>query len=368
MPGLGFTLLVDRAPAPQPVLDAVQEIEIECSLEVASVVRVRFGIAQNEVGDWSILQEDLFRPLVPLGVRIDTGLGVPQAVVNGFVSAAEVTWSESAGGSVLEVTGLDATALMNLEEKVTQWPNLPDTAIAAAILGQYGLVPQVGSSSPVLVQPEGTTIQRGTDIRFLRRLALRNGFDCYVQPEPLTGLDFGHFEPRQTSGLPQAVLNVAMREQTNVSDFAIRYDMLRPTTVNATGLDASSKQSQPAPAPAPEQAPLGAEPALLRVPTTPVVRPVDTGLPRTAELRTAAQAIVDRSSWAIAASGQAGPDVGLLRPGGIVNIRGVGDVYSGSYVVTTVRHTLSADGWTQRFEASRNALRATGGELFAGVG
>ena len=48
--------------------------------------------------------------------------------------------------------------------------------------------------SPVLIEPEGTTIQRGTDIRFLRRLARRNGFDCYVQPEPLSGLDVGHFQ------------------------------------------------------------------------------------------------------------------------------------------------------------------------------
>ena len=367
MPGLGYTLLVSMAPARQPVLDAVQEIEIEASLDVASVVRVRFGIAQNETGDWNILQEDLFRPLVPLGVRIQTGVGPPEAVINGFVSAADVSYGESPGGSVLEVTAMDATTLMNLEEKVTAWPNMPDSVIAAAIFGQYGLVPKVQSTSPVLTDPEGTTIQRGTDIRFVRRLAQRNGFDCYVQPEPLSGLDIAHFEPPQTVGLPQAVLNVAMRDQTNVSDFSIRYQMLQPTTVVASGLDVPTKLPQPALAPAAALQPLGAEAALGRIVPPPVVRPADTGLLRTAELQTAAQAIVDRSSWAIAASGQAGPDVGVLRPGGFVNIRGLGDLYSGSYVVSSVRHSISADGWTQRFEARRNAVRATGAELFVGV-
>ena len=90
------------------------------------------------------------------------------------------------------------------------WPNLPDAAIAAAIFGQYALVPMVQPTAPSLVEPEGTTIQRGTDLRFLRQLARRNGFDLYVQPEPITGIDQGFFRPRLPVGLPQAVLNVNM--------------------------------------------------------------------------------------------------------------------------------------------------------------
>ncbi len=83
------------------------------------------------------------------------------------------------------------------------WPNLPDGAIAAAIFAQYPpIVPMVQPTAPTLVEPEGTTIQRGTDLRFLRRLAKRNGFDVYVQPEPLTGIDQGFFRPRQTLGVP----------------------------------------------------------------------------------------------------------------------------------------------------------------------
>ena len=77
---------------------------------------------------------------------------------------------------------------------------MPDSAIASAIFGQHSMLPLVDPTSPVLIEPDGTTIQRGTDIRFLRRLARRNGFDCYVQPEPLTGVDIGYFRRRVTSG------------------------------------------------------------------------------------------------------------------------------------------------------------------------
>ncbi len=367
MPGAAFTLLIGMVPAPPEVVEAVQEIEVEASTEVASVFRLRLGTAQTSIGDWSILDLDLFRPLLPVGVRIQTGIGVPEAIINGYVARQQVTYADEPGRSVLEVTGMDATLLMNLQEKVTAWPNMPDGAIAAAIFGQYGVVPQVQPTAPVLVEPEGTTIQRGTDIRFLRRLAQRNGFSCYVQPEPLTGLEMGYFQPPQLFGLPQAVLSINMGPETNVTGFTVHYEMARPTTVIASSLDVTTKSPQPALAPAALQVPLGVEGSLTRVTPPPIVRPVETGLMRSAELQGAAQAIVDRSTWAVVAEGTVGPDVGVLRPGGLVNVRGVGRVFNGSYYLTRVRHTITRDSYQQWFEARRNAVGMTGAELYVEV-
>lgn len=367
MAGLGFTLLIGFVPAPPQVVDAIQEIEIDTSTQEAGIFRLRLGIAQTTLGDWTILELDLFRPLVPISIRLMTGLGVPEAVINGFVSTVEATYSEQPGESVLEITGMDATATMNLQEKAMLWPNMPDHAIAAAIFGQYAVVPRVQPTSPQLVEPEGTTTQRGTDIRFLRRLAQRNGFECYVQPEPLSGLDQGFFQPPQLTGLPQAVLNVNMGPETNVLAFKVHYEATRPTTVVAAGLDVATKAVQPALAPAALQVPLGLEPTLFRVLPPPIVRPADTGLMRSAELQPMAQAIVDQSSMALKADGQVGADTGILRPGGLVNVRGAGRLFSGSYYVTRVSHVLNREGLVQRFEATRNAVTLTGAELFADV-
>jgi phage protein D len=367
MVGLGFTLLIGFAPAPPEVVDAVQAIEIDTSTEEAGILRLRLGIARTALGDWTILERDIFRPLVPVGIRLGSGLGVPEAVINGFVSHVEATYADEPGESVLEVTGLDATAVMNLQEKVMPWPNMPDHAIAAAIFGQYTIVPRVQPTPPQLVEPEGTTTQRGTDIRFLRRLAARNGFECYVQPEPLSGVDTGFFQPPQLTGLPQAVLNVNMGPETNVRSFTVRYEATRPTTAVAAGLDVATKAVQPALAPAALQVPLGLEPTLFRVLPPPVVRPADTGLMRSAELQPLAQAIADRSSLAVVAGGEVGPDVGILRPGGLVNVRGAGRLFSGSYYVTNVSHVVTREGLVQRFQASRNAVTLTGAELFVDV-
>jgi phage protein D len=262
---------------------------------------------------------------------------------------------------------MDATATMNLQEKVMPWPNMPDHAIAAAIFGQYAIIPRVQPTPPQLVEPEGTTTQRGTDIRFLRRLAQRNGFECYVQPEPLSGLDMGFFQPPQLTSLPQAVLNVNMGPETNVLSFKVHYEATRPTTAVAAGLDVATKAVQPALAPAALQVPLGLEPTLFRVLPPPIVRPADTGLMRTAELQPLAQAIADQSSLAVMAEGQVGPDIGILRPGGLVNVRGAGRLFSGSYYLTRVSHVINREGLVQRFQASRNAVTLTGAELFVDV-
>jgi phage protein D len=360
---VGFMLQIALAPAPQPLVDAVEEIVVDSSVDEASALRVRFGIAHNGLGDWTVLTEDVFRPLVPLTVRVQTGV-LAEALITAYVSRQEVTYGDVAGTSTLEVSGLDATLLMNLQEKVTPWPNLPDGAIAAAIFGQHAVLPMVQPTPPTLVEPEGTTIQRGTDIRFLRRLARRNGFDCYVQPEPLTGVDQGFFRPRQTLGVPQAVLNVAMGDETNVTGFRIRYDMAQPTTVVAAGLDTTTKSPQPALAPASLQPPMGLEPTLTRVLPPPIVRPADTGLVRTSELQSLAQGIADASSFAVVAEGEIGPAVGILRPGGIVNVRGAGRLYNGSYFVTRVTHRIRRDEYTQKFEARRNAATMTGAEVY----
>jgi phage protein D len=364
MQGVAYTLLFGHVPAPAPLVDAVQEITIDASIEEASVLRVRFGITKSTIGEWSILDIDPFRPLLPLGVRIQHGIHPPEAVVNGFVTDHHVTYADTPGNSSLEVTAMDATFVMNMTEKVMPWPNMPDAAIAAAIFGQNAVIPKVDPTAPVLVEPEGTTTQRGTDIRFLRRLARRNGFDCYVQPEPLSGLDVGYFGSRSLVGLPQAVLNVSFGGDTNVSAFNVRYELAKPTMAIATQLDTTTKTPQPGPAPASLLPPLGLEPTLLRELPPGMVRPTGTGVTHAGDLQKAAQGIVDRSTWAVACEGTVGADVGVLRPGGLVAIRGAGRLYNGNWFVTRVRHTLGAGRYEQHFEAVRNAVTETGAEVY----
>jgi hypothetical protein len=369
MQGVGWTITTaGGVPLPVPLVQAMQEIQVDTALEEASAFYLRFGITKTAIGDWSLLDLDPFKPRLPVQIRIQQDPMPPMAVINGFVAEHDVSFADEPGASAIEVRGLDATAMMNVRDQVRTWPNLPDSAIAAAVFGEHAILPLVDSTSPVLTDPEGTTIQRGSDIRFLRRLASRNGFDCYVQPEPLTGVDQGYFRKRVTTGFPQAVLSVNLGAQTNVDDFRIRYDASRPTSTRAAGLDVRTKTVQPAIAPTALEPPMGLEGTLLREVDPGLVMPVAPDLPMTGDLQTAVQAAADRSAWSVVAEGTVGLDVPVLRPGGVVSIRGLGRLYNGSYLVTRVRHTLAPGCvYRQRFEARRNALTETGAEVYVGV-
>jgi hypothetical protein len=217
-------------------------------------------------------------------------------------------------------------------------------------------------------------MQRGTDIRHLRRIARRNGFDCYVLPEPVTGLDTGYFGPPVLVGMPQAVLNVNMGPATNVSDVTVHYDMAKPTTAVTANIDTATKAPQPALAPVSTQVPMGIEPAQLRAVAgaavagaVPMVMPTDTGNMLTPESQLGVQGAVDRSSFAVVLEATGGLDLGVLRPGGLVALRGVGRLFNGLYQVTKNRLTISEGRFEQRFTARRNAVTMTGAEPYVSL-
>ena len=61
-----FTVQVAFAPLPPPYMFALRQIEVECSIERASIFRLHFDLSRTMLGDWDLLQFDIFRPLVPI--------------------------------------------------------------------------------------------------------------------------------------------------------------------------------------------------------------------------------------------------------------------------------------------------------------
>jgi hypothetical protein len=385
--GVTYTVLIGLPPVPlpPPLLGALQKIEVETSIELASVFRLRFGISQTAFGDWDLLmpqyEELFFRPMTLVQIRVKIGIDIPKAIINGYITNQKILYDDEGGASAMEITGMDATMMMNLQEKVIPWPLPNDGAVAAAIFAQYGIVPMVSPTLPFNLDPTDMTVQRGTDIRFLRRLAQRNGFECFVQPQPQSGIDFGYFgPPLNIPGLPQAVLNVKMGAQTNVTEFKIRYDMVRPTMAVSAGVDVMTRSPAiaisvaPSVSPPPTSglypwgAPMGLQDATLRAlggaHPPPMVLPAQTGVMALPGLAVVNQAIANRSSWAVVAEGTVGADAGMLSAGGIVNVRGVGMAFNGSYYVTRVAHVFECGGYTQKFEARRNAIDMTGTEVY----
>ena len=358
-----WALLVDGTPAGPDVLAAVVDVVAEVDLEQAGVLRLRLSTSPGST-TWSLVDDGTFARLARLTLVATVGLGLPTVVVDAHVVETATTFDEEPGISSLEVVALDATAVMNLEEKVRPWANLPDSLIAATVFAEHGLVPVTAPTTTVRTELETTVMQRDSDIRFLRHLARRNGFDVYVQPTPVPGVVEGHFHPPLVDLPPQAVLTLGMGQAGNLGRLEVREDSIAAVSATVAGVDVASAREVSASSGAATSHPLGATPA--HAPGARATLPPAGGSGTAGEVATLAGAVSDRSAWTLTATGSVDTSVlgSLLVPGRPVLVRGVGRRYGGAWQVTRVRHHLTVDRHRQEFTLRRNATDLTGAESF----
>ena len=133
---------------------------------------------------------------------------------------------------------MDASVLMSLEEKIATWPNMADSDIVEQIVaGTYRLQIQADTTSTVHQENDTTIVQRGTDIQFVRDLALRNGLEFYFETDKDSGNVVAHLQAPQLAGTPQPDLAIQFGDQSNLRSFSARLNGLRPLNVKTEQMD-----------------------------------------------------------------------------------------------------------------------------------
>jgi phage protein D len=367
MPQVAYTLLIDDQPAPPELIDVIQRLEVEDHAEMADMVRLSVAIAiRDGCGIWNVVDENTFQRLTKLRIHVNVGSGKTEPLIEAYVIETNADFANQPGQSVLNVVAMEPTAKMNLKETVRPWPNMADSDIAEQIFQDYKFnADNVDQTQPTRDENDHTEMQQGTDIQFLQRLAQRNGFEIYVELNPKTGVVEGHFHAPRLQQNPQGVLSVNMGSATNVNSFHARFDMVQPATAQAHNVDIHSSEQQTGQSDSQQDKPLG---SASTVPTDDARQVLisGTGLSDTGELQTAAQAEVDRTSWAITAEGEVNTVAygDVLRAKRPVLVRGAGRQFSGIYYVERVLHSFTGDGYTQQFSLRRNAAGLTGQENY----
>jgi phage protein D len=357
---IAYTLYIDGQPAPPELISVIQQLEVEDHADMADMVRLSVAISiRDGCGSWNVVDENTFQRLTRLRIDVNVGSGKTEPLIEAYVIETNADFANQPGQSVLNVVAMEPTVKMSLKEKVRPWPNMADSDIAEEILSSpdYKFDPVVDPTQPSRDELDHTEMQRGTDIQFLQALAQRNGYECYVELNPETGLVEGHFHKPRLNQQPQGVLSVNMGDATNVNSFHARSDMLKPVTAQAANVDVHSKEDQSGNSDELGNQELGSNSTVPSDDSRQVLLS-GTGLAQSGELQTAAQAIVDQSSWAITAEG----DVNTVAYGDVLRakrpimVRGAGQQFSGTYYVERVLHTFTGDGYTQHFSLRRNAI------------
>ncbi|MGB8508485.1 MAG: contractile injection system protein, VgrG/Pvc8 family [Pyrinomonadaceae bacterium] len=363
MSDLKATILINDEEA-LDLLSSLIEMEVEQDHRMAAVARIKLSMPLDNDGTWRFLDDERVAAWNQLGITVlieDT----ETELFKGYITQIKPHLVTDRNDCCLEITGLDATALMSLEEKIKDWPDNSDSDIARAVFQDYGLTPEVDDVEVIHEEAVSTIIQRETDIRFLMRLARRNGYECFVNGES------GYFRKPVLDDPPQAVLAAHFGADTNLMSFHAKLNALRPTTVVMHQLDPIAKEVLDVTVDANEQTQLGNTAAgSLSVPDgrTPKVfvkHAVATGQP---EMQNLSRALFDEAEWLIEGQGEINTIVygAILETRKLVPIKGVGEAFSGLYYVTNVRHVFNVGGYTQHFTARRNALVAAEGDFEAG--
>lgn len=346
-------------PAPYTVVDALVEAEIENKDSDFDGFKLTFTLDKDSLLDYELL---LGKKLDPPGRMIIIAIinGLPQVLIDGFITRQEFVPSNRPGESRLYVYGKDITMRLDLEEKKEIYPNQSDSLIAAGILtspayADLRLIPQITTTTDVPIEVDRVPTQQGTDLAFLRELARRNGFVFYIEPTLVPGVNTAYWGPDNRLGIPQPALTMNMGSETNVdSPINFSYDALEPEEPQITIVEPLTKLSIPIPLPG------GLRPPLARRPAKPLRKtlPKDTANLNPVQAALRGLASLSGSSDAVKAIGE----IDSLRYGRalksrrLVGVRGVGESYDGNYYVQTVTHRIKRGEYKQSFTLVREGL------------
>jgi phage protein D len=343
------------------LLADVTEIEVEEHVAEADVFRVRVSLTQLADGTWRHLDEKRVAVWNRLSIRASYA-GNQESLIDGFITHVNVVLAGAGDESFLELSGMDASVVMDLQDKQVAWPNKKVSDVAQEIFGAYGLSWEIEDTQQLHEERVATLLQSESDIRFLQRLAARHGFECFVKGGR------GYFRSPDLQQPPQKPLAVQFGGETNLTSLRFETDATPATRVEIRRLDPFEKREARAVLDKPPGRQLGKRPlAELRGETREGSRFLrQQATLSKQELGGRLRAAYEPAGGFVTASGEVdGRSYGaVLRAKRLVTIKGAGAALSGHYYVTRVRHRLDNEVHVQSFEARRNGLGLLGTESF----
>jgi hypothetical protein len=344
-------------PPPPGLAGALTEVSVTNDADGPDGFQLTFTLGKG-ILDYPLVSGGSLDPMTRVVLGVLLGVS-PKVLIDGVVTHLQVAPSNEPGMSTLTVTGRDLTQVLDLEERNDRYENQPDYVIVSRIIARYaryGLVPKPTPTTDVPIMLQRIPRQHETDLAFIRRLALQNGFVFYVEPVTL-GVNQAYWGPEIRAGIPQPALSVDMGPATNVRSLRFSNDALAPVGSSGTFVEPFLKLPIPIP-----QLPSLRLPPLARSAASPhrTVLLRDTANENPARAATAVVATASRAPEPVTADGELdtaryGHVLRARRP---VGVRGVGATYDGHYFVRRVTHTIGRGRYTQSFSLSREGTGA----------
>lgn len=363
MNGIHFTLWIGPVvpiPAPPNLLEGFEQATITQTDSGRSGFQLTFNVARDRglgLLDYPPLLLQQLRPGFRVLIIVTIGF-VPTVLMDGLITNHQLAPSRDPGGTKLTVTGEDVSVAMDLHELSLPYPGMADWMIANMIIARYAVLGMIPLVIPHPGDMPSTEVRHrnGTDQAVLNEMAQRWGYSFFVRPGPLPGSSIAYWGPTARAGIPQRALTFSMGSMTNLSSIQFQSDATKPKFVY--GLVQESETGAPIPViGVPAMQPLAAMPAFIgNAPFVGSKRLEDDQAGDVARAFATASGEFTRSiEGAVTASGEIdGATYGrALEARGLVDVRGVGLTFDGTYYAKSVTHTISRGSYKQSFNLER---------------
>jgi phage protein D len=329
-----YDILVDGQALPQEDKDRIKEIRVVDYLRLPDVCTVHLSYPRGDGVD--LLPFDI-------GSDVEVRLGAidelaPVTLFKGQALTIELEFGAS--GCSVAVRAYDRSHVLHRSRKVRTFQNQTSSDIVEKIVREAGLTPQCEPSG----EPHDFVQQDNeTDWDFAWRLAERIGFEVaahdttigFGPPKPTSTTELAYpetlrsFSPRVTA--VQQVEQVTLLAQDPKTKQAIDVAASQPNLVAQIGVPRDKVVDAFAG-------------AAIHVATEPVKSK--------GEGQALVQALLDKHARAYVAAEGIAPGNPNLKAGTMVKVTGVGQKFSGTYLLASSRHVLRAGGYETRFANS----------------
>jgi phage protein D/phage baseplate assembly protein gpV len=278
--------------------------------------------------------------LAKLGQAVEVGLGYNDTTVT--VAKGEVISIEvQIGADGIYLTTLRAYNKMNRlyrGRKTRSFTKIKDSEIASTIAGDHGLTSDADVTDTV---HEYVVQWNMTDMEFLQERARRNGYRVYADAAKL------YFKQEQNVGAPVLTLTlggdiISFRPRVSlaqqVTSVAVRgWDIKQKAALNGTATTNSNLN----------QGGIGGI-GSAKISTVAATEPfsiIDHNLLDATDAQKYAEGVLAGINRTFIEGEISFQGSALVVPGKLIEIKNVGDIFNGEYVVTTVQHDASNGNW-----------------------
>ena len=331
----------------------LQSSSIKLNCHDSSEAILNFVVLRNDKGTWPLLEDSHFHTWKKIEIIV-VFADQQTPLFSGYIREIKNDSAEQGKVATISLTCQDSFIAMDRQSINKNWDeNRESLDIVKEIIKPYGIELETG----VTTTPADNLQQNKTDFRFIREIANKNKYECYLR-DKAGGIKTLYIGPAQISASPsEQKIMIRAGRHTNCLSFNVSFDGYLPDSIvtanmpqNGNEIEQSnnSPQLQPMGTQATDSSGSGLNNFEWALP------PNHGNNQETAEAQAKGEA--ERQAFKLKAVGRLDGTVygALLMPGTMVTVGGSGN-NNGKWYVDSTTHEFSSGGYFVDFELIRNA-------------